>query len=81
VKRGERGTFIVYAPRFTKHDTDTATGEELDRHIPFLSVRGACDSRTAPARGVRRLVPQDTQGGHEGDIQCVRHERRRPQRS
>jgi antirestriction protein ArdC len=36
VKRGEHGTAIVYASRFTKHDTNAATGEEIERHIPFL---------------------------------------------
>jgi antirestriction protein ArdC len=36
VKRGEHGTFIVYASSFTKQDTNAATGEEVERQIPFL---------------------------------------------
>jgi antirestriction protein ArdC len=36
VKKGEHGCWVVYASTFTKHDTNAATGEEVERHIPFL---------------------------------------------
>ena len=36
VKKGEHGCSIVYASSFTKNDTDSATGEETEKRIPFL---------------------------------------------
>jgi len=38
VRKGEKGTLVVYADRFTKKDTDEATGDETDREIPFLKA-------------------------------------------
>lgn len=35
VRKGETGSLVVFASRFTKTETD-ATGEEFDREIPFL---------------------------------------------
>ncbi|MFO0812106.1 MAG: zincin-like metallopeptidase domain-containing protein [Gemmatales bacterium] len=36
VKKGEKGTPVVYANTFTKKETDEATGEESEEKIPFL---------------------------------------------
>lgn len=35
VRKGERGSLVVFADRFTRTET-TDTGEDLERHIPFL---------------------------------------------
>lgn len=37
VRRGETGSIVVFASRFTKTETDAA-GEEFDREIPFLKA-------------------------------------------
>jgi antirestriction protein ArdC len=37
VRRGETGSTVVFASRFTKTETDSA-GEEFDREIPFLKA-------------------------------------------
>ena len=37
VRKGETGSMVVFASRFTKADTDAA-GEEFDREIPFLKA-------------------------------------------
>ncbi|TIM35089.1 MAG: DUF1738 domain-containing protein [Mesorhizobium sp.] len=37
VRRGEAGSMVVFASRFTKTETDSA-GEEFDREIPFLKA-------------------------------------------
>lgn len=37
VRKGETGTTVVFASRFTKTDVDAA-GEEFDREIPFLKT-------------------------------------------
>lgn len=37
VRKGESGTTVVYASRFTKTETDN-TGSEIERNIPFLKV-------------------------------------------
>jgi antirestriction protein ArdC len=36
VRKGERGTQVVYADRMVRTETDTATGEEFTHAIPFL---------------------------------------------
>lgn len=36
VRKGEKGTTVVYANQFTKRETDQATGEETEEKIPFL---------------------------------------------
>jgi antirestriction protein ArdC len=36
VRRGEKGTPVVYADRITKTETDAKTGEAVTRDIPFL---------------------------------------------
>ena len=38
VKKGEKGTTVVYANSFEKTETDTATGEETTERIPFLKA-------------------------------------------
>jgi antirestriction protein ArdC len=37
VRKGETGSMVVFASRFTKTETD-ASGEEFDREIPFLKA-------------------------------------------
>jgi antirestriction protein ArdC len=37
VRKGETGSMVVFASRFTKTETDAA-GEEFDREIPFLKA-------------------------------------------
>lgn len=36
VKKGERGSLVVYADRITRTETDAETGEEEERNIPFM---------------------------------------------
>lgn len=36
VRKGERGSLSVYANSFTKTEMDTATGDEVERNIPFM---------------------------------------------
>jgi antirestriction protein ArdC len=34
VRKGEHGSLVVYADRFTKTETNTDTGAETEREIP-----------------------------------------------
>ncbi len=36
VRKGEHGSLVVYANTFTKEEIDEDTGEEKEKHIPFL---------------------------------------------
>lgn len=36
VRKGEKGSLVVYANRITRTETDEATGEEHERDIPFM---------------------------------------------
>jgi antirestriction protein ArdC len=36
VRKGERGSLVVYASKITRTEADEATGEESERDIPFL---------------------------------------------
>jgi len=36
VRKGEKGTTVVYANRFTVKETDTNTGEDIEKKIPFM---------------------------------------------
>jgi len=36
VRKGEKGSLVVYANTITKTETDQATGEDLEREIPFM---------------------------------------------
>ena len=36
VRKGERGSLVVYASTFTRTETDGESGEEAERDIPFL---------------------------------------------
>jgi antirestriction protein ArdC len=36
VRKGEHGSLVVYADKIVRTETDTATGEEAKRAIPFL---------------------------------------------
>jgi antirestriction protein ArdC len=36
VRKGEHGSLVVYASTFSRTEADEATGEELERDIPFL---------------------------------------------
>ncbi len=36
VRKGEKGSLVVYADSITRKETDEKTGDEIDREIPFL---------------------------------------------
>lgn len=36
VRKGEHGSLVVYANRITRTETDAATGEEVEKEIPYL---------------------------------------------
>lgn len=36
VRKGEKGSLVVYADRITRTETDSDTGEDVERQIPFL---------------------------------------------
>jgi Zincin-like metallopeptidase/N-terminal domain of anti-restriction factor ArdC len=36
MRKGERGSLVVYADKIIRTETDTATGEEAERAIPFM---------------------------------------------
>jgi antirestriction protein ArdC len=36
VKKGEKGSLVVYASTVTRTETDADTGGELEREIPFM---------------------------------------------
>jgi antirestriction protein ArdC len=36
IRKGEKGSLVVYADHVTRTETDENTGEEIDREIPFL---------------------------------------------
>ena len=38
VRKGERGSMVVYADRFTRTSTDADTGEEVEQAVPFLKA-------------------------------------------
>ncbi|AVA24407.1 zincin-like metallopeptidase domain-containing protein [Rhizobium sp. NXC24] len=59
VRKGETGTTVVFASRFTKSDTD-ASGGEVEREIPFLkaySVFNVEQIEGLPEQYHHRLVP------------------------
>lgn len=64
VKKGEKGSLVVYADKITRTETDGATGEESTRAIPFMKgytvfnaeqIEGLSDSitRSPPRRADR----------------------------
>ncbi len=36
IRKGEKGSLVVYADSITRKETDKKTGDEIDREIPFL---------------------------------------------
>src|SRR5580704_9367011 len=36
IRKGEKGSLVVYADRIMRKDTDEETGDEINREIPFL---------------------------------------------
>src|SRR5258707_7613398 len=36
IRKGEKGSLVVYADSITRKETDENTGDEIDREIPFL---------------------------------------------
>src|SRR5437868_81184 len=36
VRKGEKGSLVVYTDSITRKETDEKTGDEIDREIPFL---------------------------------------------
>jgi antirestriction protein ArdC len=69
VKRGEHGCWVVYASTFTKHDTNAATGEEIERHIPFLksyTVFNVEQTEGLPSQVYQVRVPKPLSEAIEG---------------
>ena len=61
VRKGEKGSLVVYADRIRKTETDEESGEELEREIPFMKgytvfnveqIDGLLDHFHAPAAPV-----------------------------
>jgi N-terminal domain of anti-restriction factor ArdC len=50
IRKGEKGSLVVYADSITRKETDEKTGDEIDREIPFLNQA---------ARPATRLCPLD----------------------
>jgi antirestriction protein ArdC len=36
IRKGEKGSLVVYADSITRKETDEQTGDEIEREIPFL---------------------------------------------
>src|SRR5579863_10493867 len=36
VKKGEKGSLVVYANKITRSEIDTVSGDEIEREIPFM---------------------------------------------
>src|SRR5580692_865920 len=36
IRKGEKGSLVVYADSITRKETDEKTGDEIDREVPFL---------------------------------------------
>jgi antirestriction protein ArdC len=36
IRKGDRGSLVVYAHSIKRKETDENTGDEIDREIPFL---------------------------------------------
>lgn len=61
VRKGENGSLVVYADRFTRKEEDPKTGEETDRSIPFLksyTVFNVAQIDGLPARFAMPEAPQ-----------------------
>ncbi|RUX23881.1 DUF1738 domain-containing protein, partial [Mesorhizobium sp. M4A.F.Ca.ET.050.02.1.1] len=62
VRKGEKGSLVVYAGRITGTETDTATGEESETSIPFLkgyTVFNAEQVEGLPETYYARPAPRD----------------------
>ena len=70
VRKGEKGSSVVFASKLTRSETDAETGEESERDIPFLKgytvfnveqIDGLPDHFHAPAAPrldpVQRIAP------------------------
>jgi antirestriction protein ArdC len=38
IRKGEKGSLVVYASSIRRKETDESTGDEIDREIPFLNT-------------------------------------------
>ncbi len=61
IRKGERGSIVVYASTFSKSEADEATGKESERDVPFMKgytvfnaeqVEGLPEHFTAPAQTI-----------------------------
>jgi len=84
VRKGEKGSLIVYANRMTRTE-QTDTGEEIEREIPFL--KGCTVFQRGTNRGTSRILLRATSidpHGCRADCPCRRilreHRRSRPLR-
>ena len=63
VRKGEKGTLVVYANSFTKTETDNKTGEDVEKQIPFLkgyTVFNADQCEGLPERFYQKPEPLPT---------------------
>jgi Antirestriction protein len=61
VKKGEKGTLVVYANTITRTETDPATGEESEHAIPFMkgySVFNVEQIEDLPAHYYAKAAPR-----------------------
>lgn len=63
VRKGEKGSLVVYANSITKTETDDKTGEDVEKQIPFLkgyTVFNADQCENLPARFYAKPEPLPT---------------------
>ena len=60
VRKGERGSLVVFASSFSRTEADETTGEESERDIPFL--KGHSSSRQ---RWRTKLIQVAQPGAHQ----------------
>lgn len=57
VRKGERGSLVVYASTFSRTEADEATGEEQERAIPFLKGYTVFNAEQIDGLPARFLAP------------------------
>lgn len=72
VRRGEKASFIVYASKVTKVETDEKTGAETERQIPFLRGYHVFNAEQIDGLPERFLAPPAT-GLHDAKNERLEH--------
>src|SRR5437016_12691150 len=54
IRKGEKGSLVVYADSITRKETDEKTGDEIDREIPFL--KGYIFSTSSRSKACRKFI-------------------------